>query len=141
MGLNMTATDEQPARVSCYAGGGSGVVGSRRGGSCVSVLQAAREESPEPPVVFEPVPLFVSADLESVDFESEDFVSGFESPELSAESGFPVSLLFPLSRKSVTYQPSPLRWNAAALISFLSLGLPQDGHLRLGRSLNFWRNS
>ena len=119
-------------------------VGSRRGGSCVSVLQAAREESPEPPEppeAFEPVPLFVSADLESVDFESEDFVSDFESPELSVESGFPVSLPFPLSRKSVTYHPSPLRWNAAALISFLSRGLPQDGHLRLGLSLNFWMNS
>ena len=120
-------------------------VGSRRGGSCVSVLQAAREESPEPPEAFEPVPLFVSADLESEDFESEDFesdfVSDFESPELSVESGFLVSLPFPLSRKSVTYHPSPLRWNAAALISFLSRSLPQDGHLRLGLSLNFWMNS
>ena len=131
--------DTSPFRM--RAEGPETAAGSRRGGSCVSVLQAAREESPEAPVGFEPVPLFVSDDLESVDFESDDFVSGFESPELSAESGFPVSLLFPLSRKSVTYHPSPLRWNAAALISFLSLSLPQDGHLRLGLSLNFWMNS
>ena len=82
-----------------------------------------------------------SVDLDSVDFESEDFESDFESLELSAESDFPLSLLLPLSRKSVTYHPSPLRWNAAALISFLSLSFPQDGHLRFGLSLNFWMNS
>ena len=84
-----------------------------------------------------------SVDLESADFESEDFESDFESVELSAESCFSLllSLPFPLSRKSVTYHPSPLRWNAAALISFLSLSFPQDGHLRLGLSLNFWMNS
>ena len=105
--------------------------------------QAARGESLAPLEDFDPLPPFESVDLESADVDSEDFESDFESVELSAESGFPLllSLLFPLSRKSVTYHPSPLRWNAAALISFLSLSFPQDGHLRLGLSLNFWMNS
>ena len=106
---------------------------------------AARGESLVPVEVFDSPPPFESVDLESADFDSEDFESDFESPELSVESGFPLlvslSLLFPLSRKSVTYHPSPLRWNAAALISFLSLSFPQDGHLRFGLSLNFWMNS
>ena len=81
--------------------------------------------------------------FESADFDSEDFESDVEPLELSAESDFsrPLSLLLPLSRKSVTYHPSPLRWKAAALISFLSLSFPQDGHLRFGLSLNFWMNS
>ena len=82
-----------------------------------------------------------SEDFESEDFESEGFASDFESPALSAESALPLSLPLPLSRKSVTYQPSPLRWKAAALICFLSLSFPQDGHLRFGPSLNFWMNS
>ena len=103
--------------------------------------QAARGESLEPVEVLDSLPPFVSVDLESADLESADFDSDFESLELSAESGFPLSLCFPLSRKSVTYHPSPLRWKAAALISFLSLSLPQDGHLRFGLSLNFWMNS
>ena len=117
----------------------------------IAAAQAARDESPEPPAVFDSPPPFESEDLDSVDldsegfesedFESEDFASDFESLELSAESDFPLSLLLPLSRKSVTYHPSPLRWNAAALISFLSLSFPQDGHLRFGLSLNFWMNS
>ena len=84
---------------------------------------------------------FDSEDFDSEDFESEEFESDSESLALSAESDFPLSLLLPLSRKSVTYHPSPLRWNAAALISFLSLSFPQDGHLRFGLSLNFWINS
>ena len=99
----------------------------------IAAAQAARDESPEPPAVFDSPPPFESEDLdsedldsedldsedfESEDFESEDFESDFESLELSAESDFPLSLLLPLSRKSVTYHPSPLRWNAAALISF-----------------------
>ena len=123
----------------------------------IAAAQAARDESPEPPAVFDSPPPFESEDLDSEDFESEDFESedfesedfesedfeseDFESLELSAESDFPLSLLLPLSRKSVTYHPSPLRWNAAALISFLSLSFPQDGHLRFGLSLNFWMNS
>ena len=112
----------------------------------IATAQAARDESPEPPAVFDSPPPFESVDLDSEDLdsedlESEDFESDFESLELSAESDFPLSLLLPLSRKSVTYHPSPLRWNAAALISFLSLSFPQDGHLRFGLSLNFWMNS
>ena len=119
--------------------------------------QAARDESPEAPADFDlPPPFesvdlvsedFVSVDLVSADFASEDFASDFDSlelsAELSAESDFPVSvsLLLPLSRKSVTYHPSPFRWNAAALISFLSLSFPQEGHLRFRLSLNFWMNS
>ena len=112
--------------------------------------QAARDESPEAPAVFDLPPPFESADLVSEDFvsedfASEDFASDFDSlelsAELSAESDLPVSLLLPLSRKSVTYHPSPFRWNAAALISFLSLSFPQEGHLRFGLSLNFWMNS
>ena len=111
------------------------------GTDCVS--QAARGESLVPLDVFDSLPLFDPVDLESVDLESEDLESDFESLELSGESDLPrsLSLLFPLSRKSVTYHPSPLRWNAAALISFLSLSFPQDGHLRFGLSLNFWMNS
>ena len=103
--------------------------------------QAARGESPVLPEDFDSPALFESADPESADFDSEDFESDFGSVELSGESDFPRSLSLPLSRKSVTYHPSPLRWNAAALISFLSLSFPQDGHLRLGLSLNFWMNS
>ena len=122
--------------------------------------QAARDESPEAPAVFDLPPPFesvdlvsedlvsedlVSEDFVSEDFASEDFASDFDSLELSAklsaESDLPVSLLLPLSRKSVTYHPSPFRWNAAALISFLSLSFPQEGHLRFGLSLNFWMNS
>ena len=127
--------------------------------------QAARDESPEAPADFDLPPPFesadlvsedlvsedlvsedlVSEDLVSEDFVSEDFASDFDSlelsAELSAESDLPVSLLLPLSRKSVTYHPSPFRWNAAALISFLSLSFPQEGHLRFGLSLNFWMNS
>ena len=103
--------------------------------------QAARGESLVPVEVLDSLPPLVSVDLESADLESGDFESDFESLELSAESDFPVSLCFPLSRKSVTYHPSPLRWKAAALINFLSLSLPQDGHLRFGLSLNFWMNS
>lgn len=116
--------------------------------NCTS--QAARGESLEPPEVFDLLPPFELSDPESPDFDSEDLESDFDSedlesdfdsPELSADSDFPVSLLLPLSRKSVTYHPSPLRWNAAALISFLSLSFPQDGHRRFGLSLNFWMNS
>ena len=105
--------------------------------------QAARGESLVPPEDFDSLAPFEPAVPESVDFDSEDFESVFDSLELSGESDLPVSLslLFPLSRKSVTYHPSPLRWNAAALISFLSLSFPQDGHLRFGLSLNFWMNS
>ena len=103
--------------------------------------QAARDESPEAPALFDLPPPLESLDLVSEDFVSEVFASAFESLELSAESDFPVSLLLPLSRKSVTYHPSPFRWNAAALISFLSLSFPQEGHLRFGLSLNFWMNS
>ena len=103
--------------------------------------QAARGESLVPPEDFDSFALFEPVVPESLDFDSEDFESVFESLELSGESDFPMSLLFPLSRKSVTYHPSPLRWNAAALISFLSLSLPQDGHLRFGLSLNFCMNS
>ena len=100
--------------------------------------QAARDEPPELPVVFESLPPFESEGLDSDDLDSEgldsvDFESGFEASDPSADSDFPLSLLLPLSRKSVTYHPSPLRWNAAALISFLSLSFPQDGHLRLDR--------
>jgi hypothetical protein len=99
--------------------------------------QAARGESLVLLEVFESPLLFEPVDFESADVDSEDFESDFESPELSGESDFPWSLLLPLSRKSVTYHPSPLRWKAAALISFLSLSFPQDGHLRFGLSLNF----
>ena len=106
-----------------------------------TAAQAARDESPEAPAVFDLPPSFESVDLVSADFVSEDFASDFDSLELSAESDLPVSLLLPLSRKSVTYHPSPFRWNAAALISFLSLSFPQEGHLRFGLSLNFWMNS
>lgn len=107
----------------------------------IAAAQAACDESVDPLAVFDSLPPFEPVDLESVDFVSEDFESDFESPGLSVESDFPLSLLLPLSRKSVTYHPSPLRWNAAALISFLSLSFPQDGHLRFGPSLNFWMNS
>ena len=110
-----------------------------------TAAQAARDESPEAPVDFDVPPPFESVDLVSEDLVSEDFASDFDSLELSAESdlpvSLPVSLLLPLSRKSVTYHPSPFRWNAAALISFLSLSFPQEGHLRFGLSLNFWMNS
>ena len=106
-----------------------------------AVAQAARDESPEAPALFDLPPLLESVGAVSEDFVSEDFASAFESLEPSAESDFPVSLLLPLSRKSVTYHPSPFRWNAAALISFLSLSFPQEGHLRFGLSLNFWMNS
>ena len=114
-----------------------------RAGETGRASQAARGESLLPVVVFDSPPPFVSVDFESADFESEDLESDFESLELSTDSDFPLSLslLFPLSRKSVTYHPSPLRWNAAALISFLSLSFPQDGHFRFGLSLNFWMNS
>ena len=108
-----------------------------------AAAQAARDESLEAPVLFDLAAPLESVDVVSEDFVSEPFVSAFESLEPSAESDFPASLLlpFPLSRKSVTYHPSPFRWNAAALISFLSLSFPQEGHLRFGLSLNFWMNS
>ena len=91
---------------------------------------------------FEADPLAESLDLVSEVVDSVVFESDFDAlGSILADWDLPVSLLLPLSRKSVTYHPSPLRWNAAALISFLSLGFPQDGHLRLGLSLNFWMNS
>jgi hypothetical protein len=43
--------------------------------------------------------------------------------------------------KSVAYQPEPFNWNPAADSSFLNFFLPQLGHLAIGGSDTFWRNS
>src|SRR3989344_6053257 len=57
----------------------------------------------------------------------------------SGDSDF--SFFFPLSLKSVAYQPLPLSWKPDAEISFLSVDWPQAGQsLRTG-SLIFWMAS
>ena len=63
--------------------------------------------------------------------------AAFSSEPLSAAS-FPPSFLPPLSRKSVTYQPVPLRWKAAAEMSLVTGAFSSHWHSVSFGSLNFW---
>ena len=63
-------------------------------------------------------------------FVSLELLSELESLE---SDGF----FFPPSRKSVTYQPVPFKWKAAAETFFFRRSFPHEGHLRFAPSLNF----
>ena len=51
-----------------------------------------------------------------------------------------LGFLLPLL-KSVAYQPLPFSWKPAVLSIFWNFAFPQTGHLAIGGSDTFWRNS
>ncbi len=81
---------------------------------------------------------------EAVDVDSA--AEGAEGVPLAsaAAAGFAASDgadFFPESRKSVTYQPVPLRAKPAAVSCFTKRGWPHSGQSRSGASESFWRAS
>ncbi len=78
--------------------------------------------------------------LDAASFDDEDELSD-DAPDVddAVESvPFASAPVLLLSRKSVTYQPPPLRWKAAAEISFLTSPPLPHSHSVSSASLNFW---
>jgi hypothetical protein len=61
-------------------------------------------------------------------------------PSAPSAAGF-AALDLPPSRKSVTYQPLPLSWNAGAVSCLRKVSAPQAGQTVSGASENFWMTS